>query len=199
MIVFTLVFFYAWKEDYKNNFDLEGSRFVELFDGLKETRSARLFNFMVFLRRVVSIGWIIIFQDYNIIFRTIVYALLQIPFYVFIIKVKPYEETRDNIVEIINDAFFAVTTIFFIILTDEEDWTGWMTRIVLLILSINGLVVMIVQNIYLGCDIISSIKSKASKCKCKKKKSEEEYMTSNDSIVNEEKIEPIEENKVQIQ
>jgi cobalamin biosynthesis protein CobD/CbiB len=63
---------------------------------------------MFILRRLLSVGCIILLSALPLMAKVPIYCLIQLVFLVYTIKVRPFEDIKDNIIEILNDSGYFV-------------------------------------------------------------------------------------------
>jgi len=93
------VYFYYQKKKGK----VEGSLFDEFYGGTKDKKIAKLFIVMFFIRRFTTVAVLVCLRSIPSIPRCAVFCILQITNLVFLVKIKPFESNKDNIIEILNE------------------------------------------------------------------------------------------------
>ena len=113
----------------------------EVYDELKDTAWSKLYIFIFILRRFLMASVIVFMRDANVWIRCIFYTLIQIAALVYTFFVRPFEETKDNLIEIINDITYAVLCIFITICNEESRWFSSLDGILIFSLMIVGIII----------------------------------------------------------
>lgn len=84
----------------------DSSYFKEFLEGAKQTKYGKQLNFILLLRAMLSVAWIVFLQDTPDYVRIIGYVTIQVAFCTLKLIIRPYEALKDNISEFINDMFY---------------------------------------------------------------------------------------------
>jgi hypothetical protein len=123
----------ALDPDYKP----QDSNYGELFDGLRKAEYASLFYFMMLLRRVISLMWVINAVFFHKMTRILIYVVIQSCFFVYTVCQKPMDNLRDNLIECIDDGIYLAVCIVLVYLNKEDRWTDPLTLTITMVLSLN--------------------------------------------------------------
>ena len=113
---FFLVFVSTPKVDNKHN------KLGEFFDGLKHGIWARLYTFIFLTRRLIFIALLITLAQKCSLVIIWVISFLQLTYFVVISLIRPFEQIKDNLIEIINEVFFLYFICWLIPFKSEKDW-----------------------------------------------------------------------------
>jgi hypothetical protein len=179
-LLFWVLFLYLWNISFKNGFIMSTSRVRELFQGTKDTKLGRLFILSVILKRIMSITWIVVSETLPLNLRLCMFCQIQIGFLMYSIFVRPLKIRQDIIIEIINESFFVLYSICLIYFSEEERWNKDLVPFAILLLSANGITVMIIHLVWLIGKLWTLIKTKW----LKKKENHAEELSNHNSRAN---------------
>jgi hypothetical protein len=115
----------------------------EPFIDLKKTLKSRSYQNIAMLRKTVLISWMICFRF------TPIYAYLSIPWMCqavymgYLVFVRPFLNTKDNLVEVFNESIFTSLLIGLLHLNEEHKWTSFLTNTYVYLLMTPGLFMML--------------------------------------------------------
>jgi cysteine-rich repeat protein len=98
------------------------SRFNEFFNGLKKTKFATSYSLLILLRRAYLILWIIWTRSMPLMLYLIGAALLQVLHASVIILIRPFNQVKDNIVEVANELVFTTLMAGLVYFNNEAAW-----------------------------------------------------------------------------
>ena len=107
----------------------------EMFAGLKETNQARSYTIFLITRRLYLCIMLICFQDLNFILSVILFAAIQIPYFVSIILVRPFNQIANNIVEAINELLLTILICMLLFYNQPNRWNNTIERIVIYLIT----------------------------------------------------------------
>ena len=93
---------------YRQDGAIETSCLAEVYDGFKDTAWSKLYMFIFILRRFAMAIVIVFMREANVWVRCIIYTLIQIAALVYTFIVKPFEETKDNQIEMVNEITYTI-------------------------------------------------------------------------------------------
>jgi len=123
--------------------------FKEFFEGIKYTKFSKTTSTNFMLIRSLSVLLIVFMQDFIYLLKTGVFAFIHLIYTIFFITVRPFEKTKDNIIEILNQTTFFVLALPLIYLEKENDWKDSYEEIYLAILMTSPMISSIV--IFIDC------------------------------------------------
>ena len=118
----TFVFWLKWMgvlfwKTHKHDFESKNiifTTFEEFFSGIKATSYAKWFSFMLVLRRLLLVGFLLWFRSINIYVKLIFITLIQIIWLGYQIFTRPLIETKNSIVNFIDEfEFLGLTCMLF--------------------------------------------------------------------------------------
>jgi hypothetical protein len=118
---------YCWR--YRNKKFPEKFFLMELFDGLNNNNTSRLYRSWSFTRKLILILFVVFFEDMS---RTSAFSVIlatQTVMWVLIIIFRPFETFSDNLVNIITEGFVIYTIALFFAFNSEEKWTDTRTDV----------------------------------------------------------------------
>ena len=112
----------------------------EFFSGLKEDKKSRFYVTLLLLRRFTFILLVICLS--SIPSRAIIGILLaiQLTYLGCIMYLRPYKETKGNIIEILNEIYFTLLIWIFLAFNEESDWSSIKTQLWMWFLTSNTLI-----------------------------------------------------------
>ena len=149
LLFFTFSFWMVFKPtqadgESEGNSTAKYRRFQEFFDGIKNNSKARMYPIIsIFLRRLIYIPLLIALS--STLQKLLIILVCELLIQIFFIRVRPFKETKDNLLEGANLAFFMVITGLLIYLKEHQSWVKtWETIYLYIILSNNIIAAMII-------------------------------------------------------
>ena len=125
--------------------DKEHNKLSEFFNGFKAKKNWRIWVVILLIRRLFFISILISLSSVNSKIIIGVLAVFDVANIIFIIWMRPYEESKDNFLEIVNRFLFLTLLGSLIYYNSERDWTVLVAYIymavVLLIWLVDSLVI----------------------------------------------------------
>ena len=116
----------------------------EFFRGVQQNKRHRFYVSLLLLRRfwfvILLITWLFISSRV----LTIVLSLIQFLYILSLSYLRPYEETKGNLIEIMNEIYFGFLVIFLAIVNTEDEWNSIKTKTYMWVLVSNTLVVLVI-------------------------------------------------------
>jgi hypothetical protein len=100
------------------------NRVEELFVGLEKTQLSRAYHMISMVRKLIFIIWMIFFEFLPRLPYLLIPSVYQLGHTSFIIAVRPFVKTKDNIIEIFNEITFTIILSGLNYLHSEENWSG---------------------------------------------------------------------------
>ena len=116
----------------------------EFFNGLKSMKRYRLYCSILMTRRLIFIVLLTTFMFVSSQALIGILTAIQVPYIIYFVMFKAYEETKDNVIEIINELVFLVLLGSLIIFNSESDWSITVTYIYMTIIFLNTVINFIV-------------------------------------------------------
>jgi hypothetical protein len=127
---------YDWK--YRNQKFPKRFFFMELFNGLNDSNTSRLYSSFSLTRKLIFILLVVFFEDVS---RTSAFSVIlatQTVMWVLIILFRPFETFSDNLVNIITEGFVTYTIVLFFALDSEDKWTNTRTDVFIYSVIVNS-------------------------------------------------------------
>ena len=102
-IIAVVVLFYRFSKDVTKS-----KLFSEFYAGFKSDKWSQMYHVVFMGRRLLIIIVILGMRLAPVSIKLLIYILIQILTLTYSIKVKPYEEAFENIVEVINDTMYVI-------------------------------------------------------------------------------------------
>ena len=101
--------------------------FGELFDGIKDNLKSRLYVVALLIRRAVFVLFLILLSSVSIKSAISLLSGVQWVYCILIIFIRPYELTKANVIEIINEVYFTCWFGSLFFLDSEDKWSNGIT------------------------------------------------------------------------
>ena len=95
----------------------------EFFNDTKSNKIARLYLFFDSLRKISLIAWLSFFPSIDKYLRISVFIAIQMLFTTYMAITKPFDMTRDNLREILNECMVTGFSLALLNFNTEENWT----------------------------------------------------------------------------
>ena len=115
--------------------------FKEIFSGVKPRWVSRSFTFLNFSRRALLI-LIGIFSTGSMIIDVVIFFMIQLFYFVLVVLLRPFESTRDNLIEITNECFFTIFAGSVLYLNQEDRWSEGIELVFLGVMVANSVIVL---------------------------------------------------------
>ena len=116
----------------------------EIFSGVKMEKKSKLYVSILLIRRAIFVILLITLQSIQSWILVTTIGILQIWYLIYIIILRPFEEKRNNIIEIVNEIFFSILLNSLIFLNSESVWSSTIIHIYMWIIISNTLTIFIV-------------------------------------------------------
>ena len=148
------------------------NKLEEFFGWLQENKKSRFYVTMLLLRRLLFVTLLITLTSISSRQLIGILMFLQFVYGAYVVYIRPYKDTKSNIIEIINEVYFSLFLVTLMILNTEDVWTTFRTNIYVWILVSNSLIVFLIvfSKSLANFSIVYSIKTFISwlKSKCEK-------------------------------
>ena len=101
----------------------------EIFSGVKMVKKSKLYVSILLMRRAIFVILLITLQSIQSWILVTMLGVLQIWYLIYIIILRPFEEKRNNIIEIVNEIFFSILLNSLIFLNTESVWSSTIIHI----------------------------------------------------------------------
>lgn len=98
--------------------------FKELFAGIKDQAWSRSFCSLFCIRRMYLWAILIFCQDYSVTLKLSICLSIQLPYFILIWYMRPFELAKDNITEILNEILFTGLLCSHYYLQVYSDWSS---------------------------------------------------------------------------
>ena len=131
MAIILIIFLFALS---KQSFQFSESqekrnKFANLFEGVSLDKKSRLFVSLLLMRRAVFVIMLISIEPESSILVITLLIGLQLVYLGVLVFIRPYEEVKWNIVEIINEVYFTLLLAFLLKYNTVTDWIGTPTTV----------------------------------------------------------------------
>ena len=175
MFAFILIPVHYFK--YRQDGAIETRYLAEVYDGFKDTAWSKLYMFIFILRRFAMAFVIVFMREANVWIRCVFFTLIQIAALVYTFIVKPFDESKDNLIEIINEVTYTLVCLIITVCNEESKWFDGLDSILIFSLMIVGLLIGIIINVDIIIGCIQTYKKK------KARKRAQEYMENDEECL----------------
>ena len=140
---FVYLSYYVYKK--KNGISQTNRRKLgEFLNEIKADDKPKLYSFFGLLRRTLLIVWLLSFKSLGPQALAIGFCLISFPYFIFILVVRPFEKVSNNVVEIWNEIFLFMVSLWICYFYKEGRWTNNLTKVFISIVLANTGVIMVV-------------------------------------------------------
>ena len=150
---------------YRDGARIESKYLSELYEGTKNKPLSKLYTFIFIIRRFITALVLVSMRDLNIWIRCIFFSIVQFFALVYAILIRPFDSTKDNIIEILNESIFSILCIIVTVCNKKSMWFKGLDNILIYTLMINGFLISFIVIIEMIATCIQKYKRKKnSKC-----------------------------------
>ena len=153
-LIFSLIFIafvsYLSFSSYEIN-DKEHNKIGEFFEGVKKGKY-KIYTLNLLLRRFIFVSVLIIFASKSSIVSIGTLYGLQIIYLVILTILRPFEEVKWNLIEILNEIYFIILFGWLLHFNTEEIWSYFYKATYIYLLASNGIIIttIIISNLFLN-------------------------------------------------
>ena len=115
--------FIWWKHNSSDEYKMT-EMFWEFFDGVKNTKSARLYTFLDIFRKISLCAWLLMFPGFDKNIKVCGFLIIQLFFWIYTFISQPFEMKRDNMREWLNELMITFYAIFFLKYNEQHLWNN---------------------------------------------------------------------------
>ena len=161
-VLFCMVYVVNWIKLGSSEFDFNESYFRELFSSLKENWTSRAYFGVFLMRRLVLAAIIFATKSWSVYVIASVFALPSLWCLGYYWKVRPFRQTKDNLIEIINEFSFNVFWCALIYFNRESVWSDFVVNWIIYFLLTWSLICLTIQVMFIWTLSISKLWKKNS-------------------------------------
>ena len=120
------------------------NKFGEFFEGIKMRKKFKLYSPILLIRKTIYILLLLTLIAASSRFLIAILSFIQIMYFVYIWMLRPFEEIKCNIIEIINELFFLVLLSSLIYLNTENKWSSTFILIYIWIIAFNSIIIFLI-------------------------------------------------------
>ena len=149
MFVYLLFAVYKWYECRDNN-NFKNIKYTkQLFDSIRETNAARTFIVKYLFQRITFCLIAALWMPSNTYPKLGIYSLLQLVFFVYTVVLRPFNNVKDNLLEIMNELHYVILTCSLLFLNYEYNWNQTLEIIYIAVIFSNNITVFLIALIFL--------------------------------------------------
>ena len=135
-VIFTTFQTYLFVKQTKKS---EDSYFTELVEGMKKTKLAKWYSWFVMLRKFILISFLRFAKDLSIYATVGIVVFIEINYIIILIYNRPFESTKDNFLEILNELVFLGQSLVLFHFKKQSDWNNTMILAFILTVTLTNL------------------------------------------------------------
>ena len=170
ILIFSFILIPVHYFKYRQNGAIETRYLAEVYDGFKDIAWSKLYMFIFILRRFLMASVIVFMRNTNVWIRCVSFTVIQIAALVYTLIFRPFDETNDNLIELINEITYLIICITITVCNEESRWFSSLDGILIFSLMIVGILIGIIIIVSIVTDCIKSYKERQAE------KRAEEYM-----------------------
>ena len=116
----------------------------EFFWGIKSLKVAKLFSVIVLIRKGLYVAFLIWLAHGSPKIVIGVISVIQLIYTIYLIYLRPFEEKKANLIEILNEVYFFALIFTLLFLSEEQNWSSLITSVYTWVLSSNSMIVLII-------------------------------------------------------
>lgn len=133
-----------WLRSRKEEVYKRQTYFKEFFTGVRDHWMARSYQLLNFTRRTVLITFVLL-SNASVIVNVVIFTFLQFIYFVIMCFLRPMENKRDNLVELVNEALFTLFSGGLLYLNKQERWSEALENSYIYGILANSIVILIVM------------------------------------------------------
>ena len=157
VLVYLLFAIYKWYEFRDKNKFISIKYTKQLFDSIRETNAARSFIIKYLFQRITFCLIAALWVPSNTYPKLGVYSSMQLVFFIYIIVLRPFDNIKDNLLEIVNEGHYVVLTSSLLFLNSESKWSQTMEIAYIAIIFSNNIIVCLLGLLFLVRSAAKSI------------------------------------------
>ena len=114
------------------------------FRGIQQNKRHKFYVALLLLRRFLFVILLITWLFISSRVLTIFLSLIQVIYILNLSYWRPYEETKGNLIEILNEIYFGFLVLFLAIVNTEDEWNSTKTNTYMWVLVSNTFVVLVI-------------------------------------------------------
>ena len=122
------------------------NKLEEFFRGVQHTKKHRFYIILLLLRRITFIALLVIITWIHSRVLVIFLSIIQTIYTIQLSYVRPFQETKENFIEILNEVYFSFLIIFLAFTNTEDEWNSVKTSIYMWVLVSNTLVTFLITS-----------------------------------------------------
>ena len=130
------------------------NKLEEFFRGIKQNKKHKLYTTILLLRRFIFILFIIVLTMISSRFLIGVMIVVQIFYFICLLYLRPYEQIKENLIEILNEFYFSYLTVTLAFINSEDEWNETKSNVCMWIFVSNTYVILLID---LGKEVFNSI------------------------------------------
>ena len=123
----------------------EHNKLEEFFRGLQFDGKHKFYTTVLLLRRLIFIVLLITWVSISSRTLIVILSLIQIGYVVYLSYIRPYKDSKGNLIEILNEFYFCFLIIYLIAINTENEWSILKEKIYLYVLVSNTFVIFMID------------------------------------------------------
>ena len=140
-VFFIVLSFLFWMKHKNKEINDEYMAFKEFINGIKNKSATKIYSTIFLLRRTLFVSLLIFGNSLSNILLIILMIVFQIAYLVAIIITRPFNETKNNIIEIANEWYYLVLVSLLSYFNSPDRWSEIIESVYLYIIIANSLTI----------------------------------------------------------
>lgn len=115
--------------------------FKEIYWEIKNNRLSKMYTWLFLTRRALSAWAIVVLRNVDVGIKTSAFWFIQVGVLVYIITIRPFKWTKDNLIELVNEITFLWITLMISIWHTDKLWFSDLTFILISSMVVNSLII----------------------------------------------------------
>ena len=108
----------------KNSKEINNKNFIELYNGVKDSKLSKWNSFAFILRKLLIVSWLCLLIDINIIVKVAYFEIVQALYFAYLAVARPFKKFKDNIIGIIHEALMLFLIGMLFKYNKDSNWTN---------------------------------------------------------------------------
>ena len=122
----------------------EQRKLEEFFRGLQITKVHKIYTTMLLLRRLIFVILLVTWTFISSRVLIIILAIIQVVYAACLTYLRPYDESKNNIIEILNEIYFFFLILFLAIINTKNEWSSTKTNSYMWVLASNTIITFLI-------------------------------------------------------
>ena len=114
------------------------------FRGIKFDKKYRFYVTVLLLRKLLFVSVLISWVSISSRTLIIILSIIQVFYAMYVFYIRPYEDSKGNLIEVLNEIYFSFLIIFLSVINTENEWDSTKTSAYMWVLISNQLMIFLI-------------------------------------------------------